>query len=69
MQNLPHWKTDTEKTLLRTHSQNTWAKILANHFTEGYEDIPFDTAKKYFKGYKIGQYTENGHYEIKLKEQ
>lgn len=68
MQKLKHWDpARKDKELLRTHSQNTWAKILANYFTVGDEHIPFNTVKKHFRTGEIGKYSKNSHYEIKIK--
>ena len=46
LQGLKHWKNGQE--FLITHSQATWAKIIANYFIEGDDVIPFNTIKKYF---------------------
>lgn len=58
-----------DKDLLRTHSQNTWAKILANYFTVGNKEISFHTVKKQFQIDDIGKYTENSRYRIKIEQE
>lgn len=64
IQSLKHWE-DKNKDLLITHSQNTWAKIFANYFSEMGEDIPFNTIKKHFGIDEIGKYLNKRQYIIK----
>jgi hypothetical protein len=64
---LEHWNHKKyNDSIFLTQSYNTWAKMISNNFTEGNQDISFDTVKKHFEKTKIGLNIENRHYKIKV---
>lgn len=64
---LEHWNHKKYNgSIFFTRSYNTWAKMISNNFTEGNQDISFDTVKKHFEKTKIGLNKENRHYKIKV---